>query len=401
MIPDAAPEAPRVGVWVLALLPVALLGGLLALLFWNGPADAIRGQDYPPLEELVLQRVELGPEGFRATVFNDGPDPVTIAQVQVDDAYWMFAADPDVTLDHLDRTTLTVPYPWVQGDTHVLRLVTSTGATFDHEVTVAVETPRADARFFGIFTLIGLYVGVIPVTVGLLWLPFVARVGRRGLDFVLSLTIGLLLFLLVDAGHDGFEAASRAPDSYQGVALFLFGALAAFLCLEAVGERLLRSRRNSRATEGRGWVMALLVAIGIGLHNLGEGLAIGAAFALGEASLGTTLIVGFTLHNTTEGLAIVAPLASERVQVGQLLRLGMLGGAPTIVGAWVGGLLYSPFWSVMFLAVGTGAIAQVVLQLGRQAVGEATLARHVATTPVAAGLLAGVVVMYVTGLVVG
>ena len=401
MIPDAAPEAPRVGVWVLALLPVALLGGLLALLFWNGPADAIRGQDYPPLEELVLQRVELGPEGFRATVFNDGPDPVTIAQIQVDDAYWMFAADPDVTLDHLDRTTLTVPYPWVQGDTHVLRLVTSTGATFDHEVTVAVETPRADARFFGIFTLIGLYVGVIPVTVGLLWLPFVARVGRRGLDFVLSLTIGLLLFLLVDAGHDGFEAASRAPDSYQGVALFLFGALAAFLCLEAVGERLLRSRRNSRATEGRGWVMALLVAIGIGLHNLGEGLAIGAAFALGEASLGTVLIVGFTLHNTTEGLAIVAPLASERVQVGQLLRLGMLGGAPTIVGAWIGGLLYSPFWSVMFLAVGAGAIAQVVLQLGRQAVGEATLARHVATTPVAAGLLAGVAVMYVTGLVVG
>ena len=399
MIPDAAPEAPRVGVWVLALLPVALLGGLLALLFWNGPADAIRGQDYPPLEELVLQRVELGPEGFRVTVFNDGPDPVTIAQIQVDDAYWMFAADPDVTLDHLDRTTLTVPYPWVQGGTHVLRLVTSTGATFDHEVTVAVETPRADARFFGIFTLIGLYVGVIPVTVGLLWLPFVARVGRRGLDFVLSLTIGLLLFLLVDAGHDGFEAASRAPDSYQGVALFLFGALAAFFCLEAVGERLLRSRRNSRAT--RGWVMALLVAIGIGLHNLGEGLAIGAAFALGEASLGTVLIVGFTLHNTTEGLAIVAPLASERVQVGQLLRLGMLGGAPTIVGAWIGGLLYSPFWSVMFLAVGTGAIAQVVLQLGRQAVGEATLARHVATTPVAAGLLAGVAVMYVTGLVVG
>jgi zinc transporter ZupT len=221
------------------------------------------------------------------------------------------------------------------------------------------------------------------------------------LDFVLSLTIGLLLFLLVDAGHDGFEAASRAPDSYQGVTLFLFGALAAFLCLEVVGDRLLRSRRNSSSTEGRGWVMALLVAVGIGLHNLGEGLAIGAAFALGEASLGTVLIVGFTLHNTTEGLAIVTPLARERVQVGQLLRLGLLGGAPTIVGAWIGGLLYSPFWSVMFLALGTGAIAQVVLQLGRQAVGEAPLARYVASTPVAAGLLAGVVVMYVTGLVVG
>ena len=218
---------------------------------------------------------------------------------------------------------------------------------------------------------------------------------------MLALTIGLLLFLLVDTGHDGFEAAARAPGSYQGVVLFVFAALAAFVALQVLGDRLHRSLGDGGALEGRGWVMALLVATGIGLHNFGEGLAIGAAFALGEASLGTVLIVGFTLHNTTEGLAIVAPLANERVRMGQLLQLGLLGGAPTIVGAWVGGLLYSPVWSVIFLAVGTGAIAQVVVQLGRQVVGERTLARHVATTPVAVGLLVGVAVMYVTGLVVG
>ena len=113
------------------------------------------------------------------------------------------------------------------------------------------------------------------------------------------------------------------------------------------------------------------------------------------------LIVGFALHNTTEGLAIVAPLANEKVRLGQLVQLGVLGGAPTIVGAWIGGLLYSPIWSVVCLAAGTGAIAQVVLQLGRQVVGGATFARQMTSRPVAAGLLAGVVVMYVTGLVVG
>ena len=387
--------------WALAVLPLVLLGGLLWILFWTGPLDVVRGEGYPPVEELAFQRVKLGPEGIVTTVLNDGPDPVTIAQIQVDDAYWSFTADPGTTLAHLGRTTLTIPYPWVQGDAHALRLVTSTGVTFDHEVAVAVETPTPDAGFFGVFTLIGLYVGVIPVAIGLLWLPLVSRAGRTGLDFLIALTIGLLLFLLIDAGHDGLAAAALTPSSLQGVALFVFGALAAFVGLEMVGDWLRARRRDTVASGGHGWVLAQMVATGIGLHNLGEGLAIGAAFALGEATLGKVLIVGFMLHNTTEGLAIVAPLAREPVRVGRLLRLGALGGAPTIVGAWVGGLFYSPIWSVLFLALGAGAIAQVVVQLARQVVGEASVARYVTTPSVAGGLLAGVAVMYVTGLVIG
>ncbi len=390
-----------VTLWALAALPLVLLGGLLGVLFWFGPLDAVRGEGYPPVEELAFQRVELGPEGIVATVLNDGPDPVTIAQVQVDEAYWSFTAEPGTTLAHLGRTTLTIPYPWVEGDAHALRLVTSTGVTFDHEIAVAVETPTPDARFFGVFTLIGLYVGVIPVAIGLLWLPLVVRVGRTGLDFLLALTIGLLLFLLIEAGHDGLEAAALAPSSFQGVALFVFAALAAFVGLEMVGGWLRARRRDTGASAGRGWILAQMVATGIGLHNLGEGLAIGAAFALGEARLGTVLIVGFMLHKTTEGLAIVAPLAKEPVRVSRLVRLGVLGGAPTIVGAWVGGLIYSPIWSVLFLALGAGAIAQVVVQLTRQVVGEESVAGYMTTPPVAGGLFAGVTVMWVTGLIVG
>ncbi len=387
--------------WALAALPLVLLGGLLGVLFWTGPLDAVRGEAYPPVEELVFQRVELGPEGIVATVLNDGPDPVTIAQVQVDEAYWSFTAEPGTTLAHLARTTLTIPYPWVEGDAHALRLVTSTGVTFDHEIAVAVETPTPDARFFGVFTLIGLYVGVIPVAIGLLWLPLVSRTGRTGLDFLLALTIGLLLFLFIEAGHDGLEAAALAPSSFQGVALFVFGALAAFVGLEMVGGWLRARRRDTGASEERGWILAQMVATGIGLHNFGEGLAIGAAFALGEATLGTVLIVGFMLHNTTEGLAIVAPLAREPVRVRRLLRLGVLGGAPTIVGAWVGGFVYSPIWSVLFLALGVGAIAQVVVQLTRQVVGEESVAAYMTTPSVAGGLFTGVAVMYMTGLIVG
>ena len=387
--------------WALGALPLVLLGGLLGLMLWFGPVDALRGEEYPPVEDLAFQRVELGPSGIIATVFNDGPDAVTIAQVQVDDAFWGFSAEPGTTLAHLGRTILTIPYPWVQGDTHVVRVVTSTGVTVDHEVAVAVETPRADARFLGIFALIGLYVGVIPVAIGLLWLPWVSRVGRNGLDFLLALTVGLLLFLLIEAGRDGLEAAALAPGSFQGVALFVFGALAAFIGLEMVGVWLRGRRADTGEPGGGGWILAVLVATGIGLHNFGEGLAIGAAFSLGEASLGTVLIVGFTLHNTTEGLAIVAPLAHERVRLGQLVRLGLLGGAPTIVGAWIGGLVYSPIWSVLCLALGAGAIAQVIVQLSRQMVGTGSVARYVARPTVASGLFAGVAVMYVTGLLVG
>jgi len=382
--------------WLVAVFPLLLLAGLVVLLVRWGPADALRGEGAPPVEILTFQRVTLGPDGITATVLNDGPDPVTIAQVVVDDAYWQFTAEGNTVLNHLGRATLNIPYPWVQGETHALKVISATGTVFEHEIAVAVETPRADPKHFGIFALIGLYVGVIPVALGLLWFPLVARVGKRGLDFLLALTIGLLVFLLVDATNEGLEIAREIPGSFQGTTLFLFGAVAAFFGLEALGTALTARRKASV-----GWATALLVAVGIGLHNFGEGLAIGAAFALGEAALGTLLIIGFTLHNTTEGLAIIAPLARERVPIRDLLFLGLIGGLPTILGAWLGGLVYSPVLSVLFLSIGAGAIAQVVNLIARQMAGGGAVSKYFARGPVLAGLAAGFVIMYSTGMLVG
>jgi len=382
----------RVG---LALLPLVLLAGLLAWIVRSGPAEAVRGEA-PPVEVLRIQRIELAPEQITVSVLNDGPDPAKIAQVQVDDAYWSFAQEPAGELRHLGRARLRIPYPWVKGEAHVVQLVTSTGVTFKREIPVAVATPRPSWRSLWVFALIGIYVGVVPVALGLLWYPLAGRLGPRAMDFLLALTLGLLLFLLVDALHEGFEVASGLAQAFQGVALLVFGTGAAYLALEALGGWL--SRRKGGL--GGAWVTALLLATGIGLHNFGEGLSIGAALALGERALGTLLILGFTLHNTTEGLAIIAPIAKSRVPVRRLFLLGLIGGVPTIAGAWLGGFVYSPVWSVLFLGLGAGAIAQVIVQITRGVAGGRPLAAYLRSAPAVAGFFTGFAVMYGTGMLV-
>jgi len=382
-----------------AAIPLILLAALVVAIIKLSPAERMRPAGMPPVERLTISRATLDSDGIRLSVLNDGPDPVTIAQVTVDDAYWAFTSEKGNTLNHLGSTTVHVPYPWVAGEAHLVKLLTSTGTPFEHEIAVAVETPRLTAAHLGSFALIGLYVGVLPVALGLAWFPVLARLGRRGLDVLLAITIGLLAFLLVDAVDEGLDGAANLAESYQGAALFVGAAVAAYLALETIGQwlRHARARRNESGESGA--VLALLIAIGIGLHNFGEGLAIGAAFALGEAALGTLLIVGFTLHNTTEGLAILAPIAKERPSMPLLLKLGLIGGAPTIAGAWLGGFVYSPVAAVLCLALGAGAIAQVVHQLSRQ-ISRGPSAGF-ASAPVMLGLMAGFAVMYGTGMIVG
>ena len=140
--------------------------------------------------------------------------------------------------------------------------------------------------------------------------------------------------------------------------------------------------------------LAYLTAAGIGLHNLGEGLAVASAVATGEVALGTALLVGFAAHNTTEGLAIASPLGAAASPAGRhLVALAVVAGGPTVLGAWAGAFAVTPAWAALAFGVAAGAIASVLWAVGRTLVAEGGL-----DGPVAAGFAVGVVSMYATGL---
>jgi ZIP family zinc transporter len=397
-----APPATRRPAWLAGIAPLAVLAvaiGLFVLLDAPG-LDRIG----VPQEELAVERTVLRPGEIQLHVRNEGADPVDVRQVIVNDAFTAFT-ESDEEVGRLGGSEIDVTYPWIEGQDYEVLLLTATGATAEHTIAAATETPGADLDFYGLMALIGIYVGVIPVAIGMLWLPWVRGVDARWIRFLLAFTVGLLAFLGVDALLEGTELAGEGAAAFGGAALVWLGAAAAFLGLAGV-DAWLRGRRGGEGKEARsgsaagalGYRAALLVAIGIGLHNLGEGLAIGSAYAVGSLALGATLVVGFALHNTTEGLAIVAPVARERsARLGRLVLLGLIAGAPAVLGAWIGASAFQPGIAALMFGIGAGAIAQVVVQIAPQIRDGAGRFLH----PLAVGgLLAGLAVMYVTGLLV-
>ncbi|HEY6887835.1 MAG TPA: ZIP family metal transporter [Solirubrobacter sp.] len=375
----------RVPVWALGLVPLLLIVGGIAL-FALLDAPGLGERRGPPAEELVVERTVLSPGEIALTVRNDGPDAVSIAQVVVNDAFAEFTG-PAEAVGRLETATVRVVQPWVEGEAYEVALVTSTGGTIVHEIPVAVETPSADLGFFGLMALLGLYVGVIPVALGMLWLPWLRRVPAAWLRGLMALTVGLLGFLAVDATLEGLELAGEGSQAFGGAALVFLGAGVAYLFLSGVSSWL----------RGRSGSSAVLVAAGIGLHNLGEGVAIGASYAAGALALGAFLVIGFAIHNTTEGLAIVAPLARARASLGRLAGLGLLAGGPAVLGAWIGAGAYNASIAAFLFGFGAGAIVQVIVTLVPTLRDDTGRTLHPTAVT---GILGGMALMFATGLLV-
>ena len=383
-------ELRSIPAWILGLVPLLLIVaavGLFALL--DGPGLGERRG--PPVEELAVERTRLTPGVIELTVRNDGPDEVSIAQAVVNDAFAQFSG-VDGPIGRLQTATVRIQQPWIEGEAYEVALITSSGGTFAHEIPVAVETPANDLSFFGLMALLGVYVGVIPIALGMLWLPWVRRIPPGWLRVVMALTVGLLAFLAIDATLEGFELAGEGSQAFGGAALVLVGGVMSFLLLSGVSSWI-----AARRTGASGATLALLVAVGIGLHNLGEGVAIGSAYSVGALALGAFLVVGFALHNTTEGLAIVAPIAQLRPSLGRLAVLGLVAGAPAVLGAWIGAAAFNASLAAFLFGFGAGAIVQVIVQLAPSLRDDAGRTLHPAAV---AGLLSGMALMFTTGLLV-
>jgi zinc transporter ZupT len=408
----------------ISLIPLVVLAGMIIFLF--GPGQTLINTGIP-LPDVTIERIEFHEGKIISLIRNTGPETIEISQADVNDRITAAAIEPSKTLARLAEAKVIIPFNWNEGVPYEIGITTSDGTRFSNGVDAAALAPTPNIQQASYFAIIGTYVGVIPVLIGLLWYPFIKRLSASKYNFFLSLTAGLLVFLGIDALVESNEiAAESIAGTFNGQVLIAMVTIVSLLALLYVSEKLIQratmkfaanskssllvsssSSSSSASTTQQQMVkpvaIALMISIGIGLHNLGEGLAIGAAVVLGEVALSTFLIVGFTLHNTTEGLAIVAPMAKSgsKVTIRKLITMGLIAGVPTIIGAWIGGFLYSPIAAIIFLSIGAGAIFQVVFSITSWMSSNTSEPRKaMLSTPMIAGFTVGMAIMYVTSLLI-
>ncbi len=389
------PTKPALQTILLFCIPVLLLAAVVGVfVVTNGAGLNIK--PVVPIESVQFGRTILRPGEIQLHLRNTSPKEITVSQININEATWPYAISPGSTVPRLSSAVITLNYHWVEGEAYEITVFSGNSVPFHLSIPVATTTAPASAATLWSFTLIGLYVGIIPVMLGMFWLPALKRLGRRAMMFLMAATVGLLIYLGIDAANEALETGAALSNAFQGTGLIAVGIIGTFLLLNAISSYQMsigRSETSQRMS------FATMIAVGIGLHNLGEGLAIGAAYAVGAASLGTFLVIGFILQNITEGLGIIVPILRDSPKIRTLALLGLIGGGPAIAGTWIGGLVYSQPLSVLFLAIGAGAVFQVAHEIGKQMIWKDT-ANHKMPLTVCGGIVTGMLVLYITGLVI-
>jgi len=376
-----------------AIAPIVLLAILIAFLL--GPASTFL-QFGVVLPEISIEKVEFVGNEIQATVRNTGPVDVNVVVADVNDRIQPAAIEPDIHLERFETGLVRIPYDWNEGQPYTVGLTIDDGTRFEKQIDAASASLEPNSELFVFLGIIGLLIGVVPIMIGLLWYPFIKKLGKNTFNFFLAFTIGLLLFLGLDAIEEAFEISdTHLAPVFNGELLIATVVILSFLGLYGIGNLLIKRSEFSKLSKGL--AISLMVAVGIGLHNLGEGLAVGAAIALGQVALSTFLIIGFAIHNTTEGLAIAAPLTRTKSVIGKMVGFGLIAGIPAIFGTWIGGFSFSPFFTIIFLSIGAGAIFQVVWSIFKFIKEESD---SFSSISIICGIASGLVVMYLTSIII-
>ncbi len=349
------------------------------------------------LPEVTIEKVDFINSEIQATVRNTGSIPVQVVMADVNDRIQPAAVEPDGFLERYETTLVRIPFEWNESEPYRIGITIDDGTRFEKEIESATFKLEFTPNLAIFFAIIGTYVGIIPVMIGLLWLPFIKKISKQKYHFFLALTAGLLLFLAIDSIEESIEVSNNnLANTFNGTLLVVTVTVLSFLALYYLGNKIVAKADSLNFSKPV--AIGLMISIGIGLHNFGEGLAIGAAVGIGSMAFSTFLIVGFALHNTTEGIAIAAPMSRGKLMLGKLAIMGMIAGTPAIFGAWIGGFVYSPFTSVIFLAIGAGAIFQVILVLMKWIQKENN--GNLSNLSVVSGFALGMLVMYITSILV-
>ena len=215
-----------------------------------------------------------------------------------------------------------------------------------------------------ILTIIGAIAGIVPVAIGMLWFPFIRALDSRYLHAFLALAAGVLVFIAFEMTEEVFEHSAEAENTALALGLATLGLVGTFAVMYVVSEW---RERKTASSEKSGLQIAYLVAIALGLHSIGEGLGIGVAFVLEDATLVTLLVLGYIMHNVMEGPTIVAAVARDRETppLRHFAAMGLIAGGPVIIGGWIGSLANSNLLAAVFFAIAVGAILQVLIEMAQ------------------------------------
>ena len=368
---------------------------IIILLMYTPPTNISLNEDNIQLESLTFEKTILEPGSITLELINGGPSTITLSQIIINDSLWSGYITNSEQIPRLNKAKLYIPYDWVKNEPITITLLSSKSIKFEHTIDNPVITPIVGLEHLSNFVMLGIYVGIIPVFLGLLWFPFFSKINFQKYNFLLSLTIGLLLFLGFNSIIEAIELMGSVPLAFQSSTIFIFSILISFLVLQ-----MLTGKNIGALNKEKPFLrISYMIALGIGLHNLSEGLAIGSAYSLANIALGTFLVIGFTIHNVTEGVAIISPISTRKFKFKNLIFLGIIGGGPTIIGVIVGGFAYTAFWAIIFLGVGAGAIFQVVYAILKSINHDKIFKNWINPTNVF-GLTIGALIMYLTGLLI-